>query len=76
MVRSRDLIEVDIERDRGSVHNRKFYCEGNPMGKLLLDNISGIAGEMIKLLIRNCLANVYNKKKMSNVELRMSNVEV
>ena len=51
MVRSRDLIEVDIERDRGSDHNRKFYCDGNLMGKLLLDNISGIAGEMIKLLI-------------------------
>ena len=51
MVRSRDLIEVDIECDRGSDHNRKFYYEGNLMGKLLLDNISGIAGEMIKLLI-------------------------
>ena len=51
MVRSRDLIEVDIERDRGSDHNRKFYCEGNPMGKLLLDNISGIAGEAVKLLV-------------------------
>jgi hypothetical protein len=53
MVRGRDPIEVDIDiqRDHGSDPNRKFYCEGNLMGKLLLDSLSGFAGEAIKLLM-------------------------